>query len=177
MRRAPNYSSKKISYINISSNEEVIDDLPYGLIDKAPYENRCEDNEDIKHMARYVNGSCDPAAQKAWRNLRDGEKIPSAPPSVLLRDIVAMSCDGFVEDLKRPLDRLLPGTPVSFLAPELSRMNDNNPQELHNFIADLRQGFPGLEFRGISLNDTTHNVLAANPAYFGQMIELGKPKH
>ena len=124
-------------------------------------------------LSRYIKHSPDPEAQKAWRE-NDGEKMPAVPLLVQLRDVIAMSRGGFVEDLKNSLNKLQPGTPVTLFAPELSHMNDNSPENIHELITSLSQEFPGLDIRGVLVEDSTHNVSVANPAYFGQMIELSR---
>ena len=124
-------------------------------------------------LSRYIKHSPDPEAQKAWRE-NDGEKMPAVPLLVQLRDVIAMSRGGFVEDLKNSLNKLQPGTPVTLFAPELSHMNDNSPENIRELITSLSQEFPGLDIRGVLVEDSTHNVSVANPAYFGQMIELSR---
>lgn len=124
-------------------------------------------------LSRYIKHSPDPEAQKAWQK-NDGEKMPAVPLLVQLRDVIAMSRGGFVEDLKNSLNKLQPGTPVTLFAPELSRMNYNSPENIRKLIATLSQEFPGLDIRGVLVEDSTHNVSVANPAYFGQMIELSR---
>lgn len=124
-------------------------------------------------LSRYIKHSPDLEAQKAWQK-NDGEKMPAVPLLVQLRDVTAMSRGGFVEDLKKSLNKLQPGTPVTLFAPELSRMNNNSPKNIRELITSLNQEFPGLDIRGILVEDSTHNVSVANPAYFGQMIELSK---
>lgn len=124
-------------------------------------------------LSRYIKHSPDSEAQKAWRE-NDGEKMPAVPLLVQLRDVIAMSRGGFVEDLKNSLNKLQPGTPVTLFAPELSRMNYNSPENIRKLIATLSQEFPGLDIRGVLVEDSTHNVSVANPAYFGQMIELSR---
>ena len=124
-------------------------------------------------LSRYIKYSPDPEAQKAWQK-NDGEKMPAVPLLVQLRDVIAMSRGGFVEDLKNSLKKLQPGTPVTLFAPELSHMNDNNLENIHKLIAALSQEFPGLDIRGVLVEDSTHNVSVANPAYFGQMIKLSR---
>ena len=124
-------------------------------------------------LSRYIKYSLDSEAQKAWRK-NDGEKMPAVPLLVQLRDVTAMSRGGFVEDLKKSLDKLQPGTPVTLFAPELSRMNDNSSKNIRKLITSLSQEFPGLDIRGILVEDSTHNVSVANPAYFGQMIKLSR---
>lgn len=125
-------------------------------------------------LPRYVENSPDPEARKAWQSLNDGEKMPAVPLLVQLRDVIAMSRGGFVEDLKNSLNKLQPGTPVTLFAPELSRMNDNSPKNIRELITSLSQEFPGLDIRGVLVEDSTHNVSVANPAYFGQMIKLSR---
>lgn len=125
------------------------------------------------HLPRYVENSPDPEAQKAWQK-NDGEKMPAVPLLVQLRDVIAMSRSGFIEDLENSLNKLQPGTPVTLFAPELSRMNNNNLENIRELIAALSQEFPDLDIRGILVEGSTHNVSGANPAYFGQMIELSK---
>ena len=125
------------------------------------------------HLSKYIKHSTDPEAQKAWRE-NDGEKMPAVPLLVQLRDVIAMSRGGFVEDLKNSLKKLQPGTPVTLFAPELSRMNYNSPENIRELITSLSQEFPGLDIRGVLVEDSTHNVSVANPAYFGQMIELSR---
>lgn len=100
--------------------------------------------------------------------------MPAVPLLVQLRDVIAMSRGGFVEDLKKSLNKLQPGTPVTLFAPELSRMNDNSPENIRELITSLSQEFPGLDIRGVLVEDSTHNVSVASPAYFGQMIELSR---
>lgn len=100
--------------------------------------------------------------------------MPVVPLLVQLRDVIAMSRGGFVEDLENSLNNLQPGTPVTLFAPELSRMNDNRPENVRELITSLSQEFPGLDIRGILVEDSTHNVSVANPAYFGQMIKLSR---
>lgn len=124
-------------------------------------------------LSRYIKHSPDPEAQKAWRK-NDGEKMPAVPLLVQLRDVIAMSRSGFIEDLKNSLNKLQPGTPVTLFAPELSRMNDNSPENIRELITSLSQEFPSLDIRGVLVEDSTHNVSVASPAYFGQMIELSK---
>lgn len=124
-------------------------------------------------LSRYIKHSPDPEAQKAWQK-NDGEKMPAVPLLVQLRDVIAMSRGGFVEDLKKSLNKLQPGTPVTLFAPELSRMNDNSPENIRELITSLSQEFPGLDIRGVLVEDSTHNVSVASPAYFGQMIELSR---
>ena len=124
-------------------------------------------------LSRYIKHSPDPEAQKAWQK-NDGEKMPAVPLLVQLRDVIAMSRGGFVEDLKKSLNKLQPGTPVTLFAPELSRMNDNSSKNIRKLITSLSQEFPGLDIRGVLVEDSTHNVSVANPAYFGQMIELSR---
>jgi hypothetical protein len=124
-------------------------------------------------LSRYIKHSPDPEAQKAWQK-NDGEKMPAVPLLIQLRDVIAMSHSGFVEDLENSLNKLQPGTPVTLFAPELSRMNDNSSKNIRKLITSLNQKFPGLDIRGILVEDSTHNVSVANPAYFGQMIELSK---
>ena len=123
-------------------------------------------------LSRYIKHSPDPEAQKAWRK-NDGEKMPVVPLLVQLRDVIAMSRGGF-EDLENSLNKLQPGTPVTLFAPELSRMNDNNSKNIRKLITSLNQKFPGLDIRGVLVEDSTHNVSVANPAYFGQMIKLSR---
>ena len=125
-------------------------------------------------LPRYVENSPDPEARKAWQSLNDGEKMPAVPLLVQLRDVIAMSRGGFVEDLKNSLNKLQPGTPVTLFAPELSRMNYNSPENIRKLITSLSQKFPGLDIRGVLVEDSTHNVSVANPAYFGQMIKLSR---
>lgn len=125
-------------------------------------------------LPRYVENSPDPEVRKAWQSLNDGEKTPAVPLLVQLRDVIAMSRGGFVEDLKNSLNKLQPGTPVTLFAPELSRMNDNNSKNIRELITSLSQEFPGLDIRGILVEDSTHNVSVANPTYFGQMIKLSR---
>ena len=124
-------------------------------------------------LSRYIKHSPDSEAQKAWRE-NDGEKMPAVPLLVQLRDVIAMSRGGFVEDLKNSLNKLQPGTPVTLFAPELSRMNDNSPENIRKLITSLSQKFPGLDIRGVLVEDSTHNVSVASPAYFGQMIKLSR---
>ena len=124
-------------------------------------------------LSRYIKYSLDSEAQKAWRK-NDGEKMPAVPLLVQLRDVIAMSRGGFVEDLENSLKKLQPGTPVTLFAPELSRMNDNSSKNIRELITSLSQEFPGLDIRGILVEDSTHNVSVANPAYFGQMIKLSR---
>ena len=124
-------------------------------------------------LSRYIKYSLDSEAQKAWRK-NDGEKMPAVPLLVQLRDVIAMSRSGFVEDLKNSLNKLQPGTPVTLFAPELSRMNDNSSKNIRKLITSLSQEFPGLDIRGVLVEDSTHNVSVANPAYFGQMIKLSR---
>ena len=124
-------------------------------------------------LPRYVENSPDPEARKAWQSLNDGEKMPAVPLLVQLRDVIAMSRGGF-EDLENSLNKLQPGTPVTLFAPELSRMNDNSSKNIRELITSLSQEFPGLDIRGILVEDSTHNVSVANPAYFGQMIKLSR---
>ena len=121
-------------------------------------------------LSRYIKYSLDSEAQKAWRK-NDGEKMPAVPLLVQLRDVIVMSRGGFVEDLKKSLNKLQPGT---LFAPELSRMNDNSSKNIRELITSLSQEFPGLDIRGILVEDSTHNVSVANPAYFGQMIKLSR---
>ena len=125
------------------------------------------------HLSKYVKHSPDSEAQKAWRK-NDGEKMPAVPLLVQLRDVIAMSRGGFVEDLENSLNKLQSSTPVTLFAPELSRMNDNSPKNIRELITSLSQEFPGLDIRGILVEDSTHNVSVANPAYFGQMIKLSR---
>ena len=125
------------------------------------------------HLSKYIKHSPDSEAQKAWRE-NDGEKMPAVPLLVQLRDVIAMSRGGFVEDLEISLNKLQPGTPVTLFAPELSRMNDNSPKNIRKLITSLNQKFPGLDIRGVLVEDSTHNVSVANPAYFGQMIKLSR---
>ena len=125
-------------------------------------------------LPRYVENSPDLEARKAWQSLNDGEKMPAVPLLVQLRDVIAMSRGDFAEDLKNSLNKLQPGTPVTLFAPELSRMNDNSPENIRELITSLSQEFPGLDIRGILVEDSTHNVSVANPAYFGQMIKLSR---
>lgn len=125
------------------------------------------------YLSKYIKHSTDPEAQKAWRE-NDGEKMPAVPLLVQLRDVIAMSRGGFVEDLENSLKKLQPGTPVTLFAPELSRMNDNSPENIRKLITSLSQEFPGLDIRGVLVEDSTHNVSVANPAYFAQMIELSR---
>lgn len=125
------------------------------------------------HLSKYIKHSPDSEAQKAWRE-NDGEKMPAVPLLIQLRDVIAMSCGGFVEDLKNSLNKLQPGTPVTLFVPELSRMNDNSSKNIRKLITSLSQEFPGLDIRGVLVEDSTHNVSVANPAYFGQMIELSR---
>ena len=125
------------------------------------------------HLSKYIKHSPDSEAQKAWRE-NDGEKMPAVPLLVQLRDVIAMSRGGFGEDLENSLKKLQPGTPVTLFAPELSHMNDNNLENIHKLIAALSQEFPGLDIRGVLVEDSTHNVSVANPAYFGQMIKLSR---
>lgn len=125
------------------------------------------------HLSKYIKHSPDSEAQKAWRE-NDGEKMPAVPLLVQLRDVIAMSRGGFVEDLENSLRKLQPGTPVTLFAPELSRMNDNSPENIRKLITSLSQEFPGLDIRGVLVEDSTHNVSVANPAYFAQMIELSR---
>lgn len=124
-------------------------------------------------LSRYIKHSPDPEAQKAWQK-NDGEKMPAVPLLIQLRDVIAMSHSGFVEDLENSLNKLQPGTPVTLFAPELSRMNDNSSKNIRKLITSLNQKFPGLDIRGILVEDSTHNVSVANPAYFGQMIKLSR---
>ncbi len=125
-------------------------------------------------LSRYIKHSPDPEAQKAWQK-NDGEKMPAVPLLVQLRDVIAMSRGGgFVEDLENSLNKLQPGTPVTLFAPELSHMNDNSSKNIRKLITSLSQEFPGLDIRGILVEDSTHNVSVANPAYFGQMIKLSR---
>ena len=124
-------------------------------------------------LSRYIKHSPDPEAQKAWQK-NDGEKMPAVPLLVQLRDVIAMSRSAFIEDLKNSLNKLQPGTPVTLFAPELSHMNDNSPENIRELITSLSQEFPGLDIRGVLVEDSTHNVSVANPAYFGQMIELSR---
>ena len=123
--------------------------------------------------SRYIEHSPDRKTQKSWQD-KDGEKMPAVPLLVQLRDVTAMSRGGFVEDLKKSLNKLQPGTPVTLFAPELSRMNDNSPENIRKLITSLSQEFPGLDIRGVLVEDSTHNVSVANPAYFGQMIKLSR---
>ena len=123
-------------------------------------------------LSRYIKYSLDSEAQKAWRK-NDGEKMPAVPLLVQLRDVIAMSRGGF-EDLENSLNKLQPGTPVTLFAPELSRMNDNSSKNIRKLITSLNQKFPGLDIRGVLVEDSTHNVSVANPAYFGQMIKLSR---
>ena len=125
------------------------------------------------YLSKYIKHSPDSEAQKAWRE-NDGEKMPAVPLLVQLRDVIAMSRGGFVEDLENSLKKLQPGTPVTLFAPELSRMNDNSPENIRKLITSLSQEFPGLDIRGVLVEDSTHNVSVANPAYFAQMIELSR---
>lgn len=125
------------------------------------------------HLSKYIKHSPDSEAQKAWRE-NDGEKMPAMSLLVQLRDVIAMSRGGFVEDLKNSLKKLQPGTPVTLFAPELSRMNDNSSKNIRKLITSLSQEFPGLDIRGVLVEDSTHNVSVANPAYFGQMIKLSR---
>ena len=125
------------------------------------------------HLSKYVKHSPDSEAQKAWQK-NDGEKMPAVPLLIQLRDVIAMSHSGFVEDLENSLNKLQPGTPVTLFAPELSRMNDNSSKNIRKLITSLNQKFPGLDIRGILVEDSTHNVSVANPAYFGQMIKLSR---
>lgn len=125
------------------------------------------------HLSKYIKHSPDPEAQKAWQK-NDGEKMPAVPLLVQLRDVIAMSRGGFVEDLKNSLKKLQPGTPVTLFAPELSHMNDNSPENIRELITSLSQEFPGLDIRGVLVEDSTHNVSVANPAYFEQMIKLSR---
>jgi len=125
------------------------------------------------HLSKYIKHSPDSEAQKAWRE-NDGEKMPAVPLLIQLRDVIAMSRGGFVEDLKNSLNKLQPGTPVTLFVPELSRMNDNSSKNIRKLITSLSQEFPGLDIRGVLVEDSTHNVSVANPAYFGQMIELSR---
>ena len=124
-------------------------------------------------LPRYVENSPDPEARKAWQSLNDGEKTPAVPLLVQLRDVITMSRGGF-EDLENSLNKLQPGTPVTLFAPELSRMNDNSSKNIRELITSLSQEFPGLDIRGILVEDSTHNVSVASPAYFGQMIKLSR---
>ena len=124
-------------------------------------------------LSRYIKYSLDSEAQKAWRK-NDGEKMPAVPLLIQLRDVIAMSHSGFVEDLENSLNKLQPGTPVTLFAPELSRMNDNSSKNIRKLITSLSQKFPGLDIRGVLVEDSTHNVSVANPAYFGQMIKLSR---
>ena len=124
-------------------------------------------------LSRYIKHSPDPEAQKAWQK-NDGEKMPAVPLLVQLRDVIAMSRGDFAEDLKKSLNKLQPGTPVTLFAPELSRMNDNSPENIRELITSLSQEFPGLDIRGVLVEDSTHNVSVANPAYFAQMIKLSR---
>ena len=125
------------------------------------------------YLSKYIKHSPDPEAQKAWRE-NDGEKMPAVPLLVQLRDVIAMSRGGFVEDLENSLKKLQPDTPVTLFAPELSRMNDNSSENIRELITALSQEFPGLDIRGVLVEDSTHNVSVANPAYFGQMIKLSR---
>ena len=125
------------------------------------------------YLSKYIKHSTDPEAQKAWRE-NDGEKMPAVPLLVQLRDVIAMSRGGFVEDLKNSLKKLQSGTPVTLFAPELSRMNYNSQKNIRELITVLSQEFPDLDIRGILVEGSTHNVSVANPAYFGQMIELSR---
>lgn len=125
------------------------------------------------YLSKYIKHSPDSEAQKAWRE-NDGEKKPAVPLLAQLRDVIAMSRGGFVEDLKNSLKKLQSGTPVTLFAPELSRMNYNSQKNIRELITVLSQEFPDLDIRGILVEGSTHNVSVANPAYFGQMIELSR---
>lgn len=128
------------------------------------------------HLAKYVEHASDIKALNAWQNTDDGEHIADQPLAVQLNDIIAMSKEGFMEDIKSSLKRLKPGTPVTLFAPELSHMNANNRQHVQNFVIQLHKEFPDLDFRGISVDDSSHNVSVANPAYFRQMVEISRHK-
>ena len=125
------------------------------------------------YLSKYIKHSPDSEAQKAWRE-NDGEKMPAVPLLAQLRDVIAMSRGGFVEDLKNSLKKLQSGTPVTLFAPGRSRMNYNSQKNIRELITVLSQEFPDLDIRGILVEGSTHNVSVANPAYFGQMIELSR---
>ncbi len=124
------------------------------------------------HMQRYIKNSYDAAARKAWDHVKDAPEIARPPLAVQLKDISAMAqTKGFNLDLLSAVGSLPEGTPITLVSPELSRMNRKG--DAANLMQSVSELYPKADLRVAEIGDSTHNVVAGNPAYFGKILELG----
>lgn len=122
-------------------------------------------------MQRYINSSQDSAAQAAWRGF-DG--LPMEAPSLCTQvyNIAAMAKSGFAGDLHKSAAVLPDSTVVTFVSPELSKMNA--PGSIAEFAEEFSVRHPGLDVQHVNVEESSHNVIAGNPSYFGKLVTLGQ---
>lgn len=122
-------------------------------------------------MQRYINSSQDSAAQAAWRGF-DG--LPMEAPSLCtqVHNIAVMAKSGFAGDLHKSAAVLSDGTVVTFVSPELSKMNA--PGSIAEFAEEFSVRHPGLDVQHVNVEESSHNVIAGNPSYFGKLVTLGQ---
>ena len=122
-------------------------------------------------MQRYINSSQDSAAQAAWRGF-DG--LPMEAPSLCtqVHNIAAMAKSGFAGDLHKSAAVLPDSTVVTFVSPELSKMNA--PGSIAEFAEEFSVRHPGLDVQHVNVEESSHNVIAGNPSYFGKLVTLGQ---
>jgi len=122
-------------------------------------------------MQRYINSSQDSVAQAAWRGF-DG--LPMEAPSLCtqVHNIAAMAKSGFAGDLHKSAAVLPDSTVVTFVSPELSKMNV--PGSIAEFAEEFSVRYPGLDVQHVNVEESSHNVIAGNPSYFGKLVTLGQ---
>lgn len=122
-------------------------------------------------MQRYINSSQDSAAQAAWRGF-DG--LPMEAPSLCtqVHNIAAMAKSGFAGDLHKSAAVLPDSMVVTFVSPELSKMNA--PGSIAEFAEEFSVRHPGLDVQHVNVEESSHNVIAGNPSYFGKLVMLGQ---
>ena len=134
--------------------------------------------EPVLHGPRYTKASIDDKAREAWGRLNEAEKIATSPLSAWLKSVWAMTkTEGFRTDLDATLDVLtLPESdcvaPVTLVIPELSKMRGKGDPEA--LMQTVSARYPKADLRLVEVGDSTHNVSVANPAYFGEILELGR---
>ncbi len=122
-------------------------------------------------MQRYINSSQDSVAQAAWRGF-DG--LPMEAPSLCtqVHNIAAMAKSGFAGDLHKSAAVLPDSMVVTFVSPELSKMNA--PGSIAEFAEEFSVRHPGLDVQHVNVEESSHNVIAGNPSYFGKLVTLGQ---
>ena len=79
-------------------------------------------------------------------------------------NIAAMAKPGFAGDLHKSAAVLLDDTVVTFVSPELSKMN--TPGSIAEFAEEFSVRYPELNVQYVNVEESNHNVMAGNKLFW-----------